>query len=369
MHTILITIISLHAILHLIGFLSAFKLVEFKEIKQPISKITGLLWLFAFVLLAQGAISFAFDYSFWWLSALAGAILSQALIIMHWQMAKFGSIANLIVLLSALLAFVNRDFKHLVKKERIAMLSSQKRPNMEVIKQKDMNHLPNAVQKWLHHTGVVGKEPAFTVYLTQDLRLKLTPEQNEWYTGSADQLFTTKEPAFNWFSNIKMNPILSAAGRDKFVNGKGEMLIKLIAMIPVADSKNNSKTNQAALQRYLAEMVWFPSAAISPYISWEGINDSTAKAIMQVNGTTGSGTFYFSSIGQFKKFTALRFKDENDARPTQWQVKAISTELRNNVLIPTKCEASWMVNDSNWTWLKLSISDIQYNLVELPEEE
>jgi hypothetical protein len=369
MQTTLVVILTIHAILHLIGFLAAFKLAEFKELKQPISKTTGLLWLLAFVLLAQASIALAFNHSFWWLSALAGAVLSQVLIVMYWQMSKFGSIANIVIILSALLAFVNLEFKHLVKKERNGMFSSQEKPNVEVLNQNDIKYLPIAVQKWLNYTGVVGKKPVTSVYLTQELQLKLSPEQNDWYSGTASQIFTTNEPAFSWFSNIKMYPLISVVGRDKFVSGKGEMLIKLLAFFPVADSKNNPKTNQATLQRYLAEIVWFPSAAISPYITWEGINDSTAKAIMQVDGTTGSGTFYFNSIGQFKKFTALRFKDEYDTLPTPWQVKAIATEIKNNLLIPTKFEAGWMVNDSNWTWLRLNIRDIQYNLVEPPKEE
>jgi hypothetical protein len=47
-----------------------------------------------------------------------------------------------------------------------------------------------------------------------------------------------------------MNSTLNVVGRDKFEDGKGEMIIKLISLIPVANAKNEEKVNQVTLQRY-----------------------------------------------------------------------------------------------------------------------
>ena len=163
-----------------------------------------------------------------------------------------------------------------------------------------------------------------------------------------------------------MNSILSVTGRDKFENGQGEMTIKLFSLIPVANSGNHKKVNQATLQRYLAELVWFPSASLSTYIKWDTLDDNSAKATMEYNGTVGSGEFHFDEKGNFKKFITMRYQDTSAIEPTKWTVVATKIEERIGIKIPTECEASWELENGKWTWLKLKIKEIQYNVKEMP---
>lgn len=165
-----------------------------------------------------------------------------------------------------------------------------------------------------------------------------------------------------------MNPVLKVAGRDKFENGKGEMTIKLLSLIPVAQAKNDKKLNQAALQRYLAEIVWLPSASLSSYIKWESIDSHSAKATMAYKGTIGSGEFYFDENGNFIKFVAMRYQDSKASEATRWTVVATKTEERNGIKIPVECEASWALKEGEWTWLKLEITDIQYHVTEISND-
>ncbi|MCW8940144.1 MAG: hypothetical protein OQJ88_05765, partial [Flavobacteriales bacterium] len=122
----------------------------------------------------------------------------------------------------------------------------------------------------------------------------------------------------------------------------------------------------ATLQRYLAEIVWFPSASLSQYIKWEAIDDYSARATMEYKGTKGSGEFHFDKEGNFEKFVAMRYQDSNAIKPTKWTVISTRTEERNGIKIPVECEASWELENGKWTWLKLRITDIQYNVNEMP---
>lgn len=144
------------------------------------------------------------------------------------------------------------------------------------------------------------------------------------------------------------------------------MIIKLLSLIRVANSKDNEKVNQATLQRYLAEIVWFPSASLSQYIKWETIDDYSARATMEYKETKGSGVFHFDKDGNFERFVSMRFQDSNAIKPTKWTVFATKLEERNGIKIPVECEASWELESGKWTWLKLKIKDIQYNVKEMP---
>ena len=362
MRIALIILIGIHGIIHLFGFFKAFGISEFHAITQPISKTVGIIWLLIFVLFAMTTVLLIEQSNYWWIIGVVGVVLSQILIINYWSDAKFGTILNLIILASAVIAYSTLDFEKSIYEEATTMLRNADTSNNSVLSEQMISGLPAIVQKWLLNSGVIGREPIHTIYLEQDLQMLMKPEQKEWSSGKARQYFTIEPPAFNWSVDLKMTPLLDVVGRDKFENGQGEMTIKMFSLLSIADARNDEKVDQATLQRYLAEIVWFPSAALSPYIVWEQIDGTSAKATMEFNGTRGSGVFQFDEEGNFVKFVAMRFKDVQDLKSTEWTVTATKTELRNGIRIPVELKADWKLDSGNWTWLKLKVTDIRYNI-------
>lgn len=366
MRIALIILVGIHGFIHLLGFLKAFGISEFNGMHQSISRVSGFFWGMEFLLFAITLVLIAIRSDLWWTFGLLASIISQILIFNHWSDAKFGTIANIIILVASLIAYSSYKFKNGIKKERIALFDQSENIQNKIVSTEDIAALPQAVQRWLNYSGVIGKPMVANVHLRQKLELKLKPEQEEWSKGTAEQYFSCQPPAFNWYLSTSIKTFLPVVGRDKFEDGEAEMRIKLFSFIPVATIKNNEKINQAALQRYLAEIVWFPSAAVSNYIQWEALDENTARASMEYMGTKGTGVFYFDEQGQFQKFIAMRYKDASDTETTEWVVSASKTEERNGIKIPTECIASWNLNSGQWTWLKLRIKAIAYNVEKMP---
>ncbi|OWW23244.1 hypothetical protein B4Q04_21775 [Zobellia sp. OII3] len=362
MRIVFVLLLILHGLIHLFGFLKAFGLSEFNAIQQPISRPMGLLWLLAFVLFGLTALRYLKPSELWWIFGFLAVVLSQFLIISFWADAKFGTLFNVVVLAVALAGYGSFAFRKKVHRETREMLSQAHSLQKAPVSKEMVSEMPPVVQKWLLNSGTIGKEPAGTVYLQQDLQMQMKPGQNDWIHARAEQYFTAQPPAFNWSVRLKMNPILALAGRDKFENGKGEMSIKLFSLFSMVDAKNNAKTNEATLQRYLAEIVWFPSNALQNYITWEPIDGTSAKATMRYKGTQGSGVFHFDENGNFVKFTAMRYKDAQDTRPTEWTVTAIKTERHQGIKIPVELKADWKLGGTTWTWLKVKIRKVEYPL-------
>ncbi len=362
MFWVLIILILLHGIIHLFGFLKAFDIVEFENISKAVSKGFGLLWLLASISFVTTAIMLILDSDNWWIVCLLAVIISQFLIINHWADTKFATVINIVLLIPIFISYSTQGFKSMVEEEVKSMYSHQTPSKSDSFSKEKFNALPPPVRNWLENSGAMSKGNIDNIYLEQEIKLKINPEQKDWSEATAEQYFTISPPAFNWSIDLSMYGFLKVVGRDKFENGKGEMLIKLLSLIPVADAKNNSKIDQAALQRYLAEIVWFPTAALSDYIEWEVIDGTSAKATMNYNGTKGSGVFYFDESGDFVRFVADRFKDIEDKDPTKWTVVANKIESRNGIRIPTECEAKWELDSAEWTWLWLKINHIEYNL-------
>ena len=107
MRILLFVVILVHGLIHLMGFAKAFEFAELGQLRESISRPIGLLWLAcSLAFFAAGGLYLSRATSWWWI-ALPAVALSQTLIIMTWGDAKFGTVANLIVVAVAIAAAVN----------------------------------------------------------------------------------------------------------------------------------------------------------------------------------------------------------------------------------------------------------------------
>jgi hypothetical protein len=91
-------ILIIHGIIHLMGYSKSFHYSELKNITKPISKPIGVIWISSCLLFIATAVFFLIDKNFWWIIGLTAVTLSQIVIFLSWKDAKFGTIANLIIL-------------------------------------------------------------------------------------------------------------------------------------------------------------------------------------------------------------------------------------------------------------------------------
>jgi hypothetical protein len=95
MRFLLLFVLILHGIIHLLGFLKAYQYGEIAALKQFIGPVAGLFWLTAVVLFILTAILLGFQNAYWPFFGMAGVLISQALIILSWSDARYGTIINL----------------------------------------------------------------------------------------------------------------------------------------------------------------------------------------------------------------------------------------------------------------------------------
>lgn len=358
-------VFTIHSIIHVLGFLKAFQFANITQLTQQISKPLGILWLVTLLLLLISAIQFIGDDEIWWMAGLAGIILSQILIIFFWQDAKYGTIPNILILLVAITALADWNFKREVKNEILEMFEKNSSIQNQILNEDKVKDLPYPVKNWLKRSGAVGKETVHSVRLKQIGKMKTKPKQESWYNAQAVQYFTIDNPAFIWRTKVDMMPLVYFTGRDYFGEGEGKMLIKAFSLINIVNAADE-KINQGTMQRFLGEIVWFPSAAVSDYIKWEAIDSSSARATMNYKGTTASGIFYFTSNGEFEKFITMRYMGSgSEGVLKEWIVTVNENQVLNGIQIPTKMDVSWKLESGNFKWFVLEVYDVEYNKPEL----
>ena len=360
MKTALIIIFLVHGLLHLPGFFKAFGKGDVIRLAGYISRPMGLLWLLAAVVFLIVATLIIMNKQGWPFFAIAAVILSQTLIIMSWQDAKWGTVVNIIILILSVPALGRFHFEAMVKKEVIGLLKEAPQ-NRTIVKMEDLGHLPGSVQNWLIESGVVGKDNVFTGRLKQHGQMKTQPN-GKWMAFDAVQYFNLQTPGFNWAAQVDAFPMVHLSGRDKLTYGEGEMKIKLLSLINVVDEKGNEKVNSGSMLRFLGEICWFPSAALEDYISWEEIDSLTAKATFTQQNKEVSGIFRFSTEGELLSFEAERYYggDENSAKHP-WLIEVLEHKVFDEIKVPSKCRVTWKLPEGDFNWLNLEITFLEYN--------
>ncbi len=229
-----------------------------------------------------------------------------------------------------------------------------------IIRADGLNNLPPVVQKWLIQSGVTGRAGTHTVRLKQNARLRLK-EDGTWMPARVEQYFTVAKPGFIWKARVKMAPLIFFAGRDMYSNGRGHMLIKLFSLLKVADARGK-EVDQGTLLRYLAETVWFPSAALSPYLKWEEAGANSARVTMDYGGISAAGVFTFNGKGEVVSFTADRYGEFNGQYLLKsWTVLIKEQREFNGVRVPSRGEVVWRLDTGDFLWYQFEITEIEYN--------
>ena len=224
----------------------------------------------------------------------------------------------------------------------------------------DLEKIPPAVQKWLLHSQVVGKERVIAARTKQEISLRLKADQ-PWMKGEVEQYFRMAEPGFIWHADIQMAPLLHISGRDKYVDGHGKMLIKALSLVTVADGQGK-EIDQGSLLRYLAEMMWFPAAALNNYIQWRELSDTSAEATMSYEGVTASGIFTFNEQGEALGFEAERYGEfDGEYRLETWACAIQEYQEFKGMMVPSQGDLIWKLDSGDFHWYHFKVKELEYN--------
>jgi hypothetical protein len=263
MKWLVVLVLAAHGLIHVLGFARAFGLAELEQLRLPISRPWGLVWGACALLIIAAAIARAAGARWWWMPAAPGLVASQIVIIAFWSDARFGTLANVALLVPVVLGFGSWRFAARVDAAVDRLADRPTASETAAVNAADLEILPPPVRTWLTRAGVVGRPRARAVHLTQRGELQ-TAADADWTPFTAEQWIRVDAPAFVWVADVDGKLGMSMAGLDRYGDGGGAMRIELLSLIPVVD-ESGPAIDQGALVRFLAEVMWYPSAALEPY--------------------------------------------------------------------------------------------------------
>lgn len=354
----------LHGLLHLIGSAREWNLGSQQHfsgkallsLSASTSKATGVLWLLAAVSFIFAAILYLMKKEWYWIPAAVGILISQTLIIIDWQDAKYGTIVNAALLIVVIFSAAAMQFNTVVRRE-VATLVRQASVREQTITEEEISHLPENVQRWIKNSNILNRKLPTTYRVIQRGSLRTTAD-GRWMPFQSEQHFSINPPAFVWHARISAGPLFTIGGRDKYQDGRGHMLIKPLYLFTAANGMGK-EIDQGTLLRYLAETAWFPQVAVNDYLRWESIDDRRARVTMNYKGISASGIFSFNDEGLVEGFEARRYGDFGGIyRKETWSVAITAHEKINNIPIGHRSEVTWKLSEGNFTWLKMEVTEI-----------
>lgn len=269
-------------------------------------------------------------------------------------------VATLLILLVVVVLIRTSSFKRKVEAEVVKMFENRERADTAVVTESDLARLPPPVQRYLRYSQVLGKPRIQTVRLRQKGFFRQKPDQ-AWTALTAQQYYTVYPQAFLWFARLRAFPLVSIVGRDLYVNGRGNMLITLLSTVTVADA-SGPELNQGTLLRFLNEMMWFPTAWLSDYLTWQAIDSSSAKVTMEYGGTRASATLHINETGELTNFVAERYMTVDSGFVLErWSTPVAGYTEMNGFRIPTKGQGIWHLQSGDFPYVQLEIDSIEYD--------
>jgi hypothetical protein len=363
----LFLVIVVHGLIHLMGFAKAFRYAELSQLTQKISRPAGLLWLLcALALTSAGALLLLREQSWWWV-ALPAVVLSQVLIFASWSDAKFGTAANVIILLPLIAAVMEaRPGSYGERYMAAAREGLARYVDMPLVTDSDLSHLPAPVQKYLRVVGAVGKPRMhnFRAVFTGEFRNGM---ESPWMVFRSEQYNFFDQPS-RVFLMTATRYDLPVQGLHLFRGNGASMQIKLASFLQVVDAKGPEMNQGETVTLFNDLCLLAPAALIDKQrIRWEAAGPLAARATFTHQGNTIGALLSFNQAGELTDFMSNDRFLSSDGKTFQsypWSTPVRNYRNLGGRRVVGYGEAVWHNPQGEFSYGKFNLAEIEYNLRE-----
>jgi len=356
---ILAFILFIHGLIHFMGFAKAFGYGDMKQLTIPISKPVGAVWMLSAVLFILAVILFLLKKENWWILATLTVVISQVVIIMSWKDAKFGTIANLLILLVAVFSYTVKQFENTFRTDVKQQFISDNNLTTALLTETDLQPLPVPVQKYLRYSGSVNKPKVKNVRIVFEGQMR--DRGKDWFPFNSEQYNFFGEPARLFFMKAKMFGI-TVPGYHHYMQKKAVMDIRLFGLFPIVKQSGEEMNKTETVTLFNDMCLMAPATLVDKRIQWEPVDDKTVKAIFTNGNITISATLYFNEQGQLINFISNDRQNIKDKQPVPFSTPVQEYKNVDGFNLLCKADAVWHYPEGEFVYGKFILKSIEYNV-------
>lgn len=362
MRFVLALLITLHALVHLLGPAKAFGWADVSQLRAPVSVAAGALWLTAAVLLVVAAAGVVVGARWWWYPALPGVLLSQALIVSAWSDAKFGTFANVIIAIPLLVVALDSrasSFRSRFAHDRDMLLARATRV-APLVTEADLAPLPPLMQSYLRRVGAVGRPHVRNVRVTFTAQMRSSATA-PWMQSTASQYEFFDPPARLFYMNATRAGVPFDVLHE-YVDGAATFRVRVAGLYPMVDKQGPGITHDETVTLMNDVLVIAPAAAIDLPFTFETTGERTLRATFRNAGFTVAAALTFDAAGDLVGFISADRAHDRDGGPASWSTPISGYRVVDGIRIGARGDANWIEPAGEWTYGRFEIVSIGYNV-------
>ncbi len=358
-------LILIHGLIHLMGFAKAFGYGNIRQITKEIPKPIGAVWLFTAFLFLVVVVLYFIKNDGWAIVAIIAAVISQILIITVWKDAKFGSVANVIILFVAISSLASHRFEKQFVADVKTHLTQVNLLKVDVLVESDIVSLPVPVQKYIRYVGAIGKP------IIKNMKVVFNGEMRDkgkdFFKFTSTQYNFFDDPARLFFMKANMYGT-TVPGYHCYKNATASMQVKLLGLFNVVNVKGNEMNKAETVTLFNDMCLMAPATLIDKRIVWKAIDSLSAKATFTNGSNKITATLYFNEKGQLINFISDDRYAISDMKQYRFSTPAKEYIIKNDRNVLQYGEALWHYPEGEFVYGKFNLKSIEYNVSEYKTE-
>lgn len=317
------------------------------------------MWLIATLLFITSAILLLLKKDYWFIFSITAVVISQIVIILSWHDAKFGTIANVIILIASVIGYGTWSYYNKYQNDVKINLQQKEYFQNSLLTETDIRHLPEPVKKYLSYTGCIGKPKVnnFKIEFAGKIRKN---EQSEWMSFTSEQYNFLEIPTRLFFMKAVMKN-LPVAGYHVYKNGDAYMDIRLLSLFKV-QYQDGDEMDKAETVTFFNDMCCMaPATLIDKRISWQVTGENIVKATFTNNGITITADLFFNEIGELINFKSNDRYNADAGKKLPWATPLRDYRVVNGYKLAGYAEVIYTYPDRDLCYGTFEVSSIEYN--------
>lgn len=359
-----VALLVAHGLIHLLGFASAFGVGKAPTFHKAVSPAAGIAWLLVGALFVLAAALAMARVRGWAIPAAIALVASQTLIVAWWQDARFGTIANALLLAPVLVGLASiAPGSSGARFRALADEGFARSSRTSLVTEADLAPLPPAVQRYLRFVGVVGKPRVVnfvasfrgTIASSRNAPLMPFTAQQASFFDRPTRLFFIESSR----AGVPFEALHACVGAD------ATMRVKVASLVTVVDAHGPEMNRSETVTMFNDMCLLAPATLVDPAIAWEALPDGRVKATFENAGNRIAAVLTFAPTGELTGFESNDRSQSSDGKTYlryPWSTPVRRYRDFHGLKLASEGEAIWREPGGDFTYAHLEIVDVRTNV-------
>ncbi|MGV9012503.1 MAG: DUF6544 family protein [Flavobacteriales bacterium] len=361
-----------HGLIHLMGTAKAFGFAEIPQLTQHISRPLGMLWLLAAALLIVTAIFLFTLPQWWWMVGASAIVVSQVVLMTSWSDARYGTIANVIILVGVVFGFLSQaPWSFRAEYDRDVAQGLGRVVATPLLTEADLAPLPAVVQRYIRLNGAVGQPRVQSFRARFHGQIRSGPDAR-WMPLTGEQFNFYDQPTRLFLMDASMFGIPLQAFH-RFVGTAATMRVKVANVVTMVNAKGPEMDEAETVTLFNDLCVFAPGALIDNRIQWQVIDPQTVSARYTNGSHTIRAVLSFNDLGELTNFVAdgrgAKSADGRSFTKMRWSTPLSNYRAFGAHRLMSRGEGVWHAPAGDYSYLRFNLDAIEYNVAAPPSQQ